>query len=129
MAVQFAALAAKAWPAVISHGPSLVEKALELYHGTKKTQSALPVEHQVTSQATGSVDIGGLKAAIKDIEGSLLTLNGQATEASLLLSKLAESNNVLSQMVRAQRVWLVALATAFTISFAISLTALILAAL
>jgi hypothetical protein len=54
-------------------------------------------------EAKGALDVDGVAGAIRQIEDSLVDLNGQMADASLLLYELAESNRLLAETARAQR--------------------------
>lgn len=63
---------------------------------------------------------------MQDIEHSLKTLNSQLTDASLLISKLAESNAALAAEAQRQRAWLYCMGVIAGASVALSVVAIVL---
>lgn len=122
MAFAIAALAGKYVPTVLSYAPSVLDAAIRLYQSSQNAEAQMVVPTAIIEEGS-KVDPSNLSAAIKDIEGSLLILNGQVTDAGLLLTKLAESNAALAQEVKVQRGWLVALGGFAATSLIISLFA------
>lgn len=104
------ALALIPWGTLIRMAPTIVANTTRLIQAVRGTRDRLPVKSDVVDEARGALDVGGVAGAIRQIEDSLVTLNGQMAEASILLNELAESNRLLAETARAQRRQIVLLA-------------------
>jgi hypothetical protein len=91
------------WATLIQMAPAIVDNTTKLIKAVRGTQERLPVQSDVVDEAKGALDVDGVAGAIRQIEGSLVDLNGQMADASLLLNELAESNRLLAETARAQR--------------------------
>src|SRR4051812_30722364 len=112
----------KALPWLAANAPSLVEWGIKLYQGSRNAQSEMAVASPIPA-GSSDIDPEMLTAAIKDIEASLFKLNSEVTDAGLLLTRLAESNAIVTQELRSQRTWLIALAMLAASSIALATVA------
>jgi hypothetical protein len=121
-----AAAATTGWKAVAAYAPTVMDLAFKLYQGSKKSEADMAVPSPIAAGST-QIDANRLSASISDIECSLKTLNGQMIDAGLLLTKLAESNATLTQEVKTQRGWILALSILAAFGFALGVISLLLA--
>lgn len=125
MAFEIAGLAAKFGPTVLA---AIMDGAIRLYQGAQKAEPDMIVPSMTIADGS-QLDPSKIPVAIKDIERSLLTLNGQVTEASLLITKLAESNAALAGEIQKQRAWLYLVSTIAGASVALSIVVTVLSAM
>ena len=111
------------WATLIRMAPAIVESTTNLIQSVRGTRAQLPANIDVVDEEKGALDVQGVAAAIRQIEGSLATLNGQMAEASVLLNELAESNRLLAETARVQRSRIRMLAVVSVVSLVVALYA------
>lgn len=121
-----AAAATTGWKAMAAYAPTVVDLAIKLYQGSKKSEAEMAVPSPVAA-GSSQIDANRLSLSISDIESSLKTLNGQVTDAGLLLTKLAESNAALAQEVKTQRAWMLGLSILAAFGFALAVVSFVVA--
>ena len=118
----FAGLAAKAVPMLIGNAPEIWAAATQLMQSAKKAKAEIPVE---AAAGAAAGDPQAVDAAIKDIEGSLFTLNAQMEKTGVLVASLAAQNEALARRLEAQRAWIVGLSVATLFSLVLALGAVV----
>ena len=89
---------AKALPYLIDNAPTLWKAANDLVRSARKARDEIPVEAR---PAEGGA---AMEAAVRDLEASLLTLNGQMEQTAGIVAELVQANAVLAERVRTSMV-------------------------